>query len=75
MNATPFSLKSRETIFQEKRGFQMQEYQTWITILGNFGFPVAVSIYLLMRFEKKIDSLASTMEVLTEVLRFLRRGK
>lgn len=29
----------------------------WITILGNFGFPICISIYLLIRFEKKIDNL------------------
>jgi hypothetical protein len=29
----------------------------WISILGNFGFPVAITIYLLIRFEKKIDKL------------------
>jgi hypothetical protein len=33
------------------------------TALGNFGFPIVVSIYLLVRFEKKLDDLT---KVITE---------
>ena len=25
----------------------------WTTILGNFGFPIAITVYLFYRFEKK----------------------
>jgi len=32
----------------------MQEY---VTIISNFGFPIALTIYLMVRFEKKIDDL------------------
>lgn len=32
----------------------MQEY---LTIISNFGFPVAVASYLLFRFEKKLEDL------------------
>lgn len=31
--------------------------QDFITILSNFGFPVAVASYLLFRFEKKLEIL------------------
>jgi hypothetical protein len=31
--------------------------QDFITILSNFGFPVAVASYLLFRFEKKLETL------------------
>ena len=34
-------------------------------ILGNFGFPIAIAIYLLMRFEGKIDSLRNSIELLS----------
>lgn len=46
----------------------------WITILGNFGFPICISIYLLVRFEKKIDSLNEGIFQLTEVIKETRRG-
>ncbi|MFB9325928.1 YvrJ family protein [Paenibacillus aurantiacus] len=32
------------------------------TAIGNFGFPIVVTGYLLLRFEKKIDSLTNTMQ-------------
>lgn len=32
----------------------------FVTILSNFGFPVAVACYLLFRFEKKMDKLEET---------------
>lgn len=32
-----------------------------VTILSNFGFPVAVSIYLLFRFEKRLDDLTKAI--------------
>ncbi|PLR75287.1 YvrJ family protein [Bacillus sp. V3-13] len=41
----------------------------WITILGNFGFPICISIYLLIRFEKKIDNLGEIISQLTEVIK------
>jgi len=28
-----------------------------INIISNFGFPIALTIYLMVRFEKKIDDL------------------
>ena len=31
--------------------------QDFVTILSNFGFPVAVASYLLFRFEKKLEIL------------------
>lgn len=34
-------------------------------IIGNFGFPIAIAIYLLMRFEGKIDSLRNSIELLS----------
>ena len=34
-------------------------------ILGNFGFPITIAVYLLMRFEGKIDSLRNSIDVLS----------
>jgi cell division protein FtsB len=38
--------------------------QEFLTILTNFGFPIALSVYLLMRFEKILDGLQKTNESL-----------
>ena len=34
-------------------------------MIGNFGFPIAIAVYLLMRFEGKIDSLRNSVELLS----------
>ncbi|MED1865864.1 YvrJ family protein [Fictibacillus nanhaiensis] len=41
---------------------------TWITIIGNFGFPVMVTIYLLHRFEKRIETLTAAIDQLKNVV-------
>jgi len=38
----------------------------WVQIVGNFGFPVAITIYLLIRFEGKIDKLRESIDVLSD---------
>ncbi len=37
-----------------------------ITLIGNFGFPIAIASYLLLRFEKTIDTLACEIRDLKE---------
>jgi hypothetical protein len=37
-----------------------------ITLIGNFGFPIAVASYLLLRFEKTINTLACDIRNLKE---------
>ncbi|HWO95593.1 YvrJ family protein [Paenibacillus ehimensis] len=37
--------------------------------ISNFGFPIAITAYLLTRFEKKIDGLNSSILELTQTLR------
>ena len=36
------------------------------TIIQNVGFPMSLSVYLLMRFEKKIDLLNSSINELNK---------
>ncbi|PRT15848.1 YvrJ family protein (plasmid) [Bacillus thuringiensis] len=43
-------------------------FSSFISLIGNFGFPVAITLYLLMRFEKKIDTLTMSIENLREVI-------
>ncbi|MBU8757018.1 YvrJ family protein [Priestia megaterium] len=33
----------------------------WLNLIGNFGFPIVVTFYLLLRFEKKIDHLTEAI--------------
>lgn len=44
------------------------EMPQWISMLGNFGFPIAITIYLFIRFEKKIENLESVILQLAEVI-------
>ena len=39
-----------------------------LQILGNFGFPILLSIYLLIRFEVKIDKLSESINKLTDII-------
>ncbi|AWK50010.1 hypothetical protein DIC82_02395 [Clostridium beijerinckii] len=39
-----------------------------IGLIGNVGFPVAVSAYLLIRLEKQIDSLSSSINKLNTII-------
>ena len=34
----------------------------FVQILSNFGFPIALAVYLLFRFEKKLDALEEANE-------------
>lgn len=36
--------------------------------IGNFGFPIILSMYLLIRIESKIETLANTITHLSQVL-------
>ena len=40
-----------------------------LLLVGNFGFPVAVSIYLLVRIEGKLETLSDSITALSEVIR------
>ena len=45
----------------------------WITIIGNFGFPIAITVYLFIRFEKKLENLALSINKLSELIKSSRR--
>jgi len=40
-----------------------------LTAIGNFGFPIVVTGYLLMRFEKRIDHLHHSVQSLAQMIR------
>ena len=44
-----------------------------LTQIGNFGFPIILSMYLLVRIEGKIENLAGTITHLSNVLEAQRQ--
>jgi hypothetical protein len=39
--------------------------ELFVSTVGNFGFPLVLAIYLLLRFEKKIESLTDAIHELS----------
>lgn len=39
-----------------------------VVLIGNFGFPVAVSLYLLVRLEGKLETLTESIHSLSEAI-------
>ncbi|WP_375200840.1 YvrJ family protein [Bacillus sp. RS11] len=46
-----------------------EDIPMWITLTGNFGFPIAITVYLFVRFEKKLDKLELVILQLSEVIK------
>ena len=44
------------------------EITEFVTLIANVGFPVAVSAYLLIRLEKQITSLSSSINKLNTII-------
>ncbi|MFY0521060.1 YvrJ family protein [Lysinibacillus sp. UGB7] len=51
----------------------LTEPPEWIMLIGNFGFPIAITVYLFIRFEKKIENLEISINHLSEVIKSLRK--
>ncbi|GGJ77226.1 YvrJ family protein [Virgibacillus salexigens] len=47
---------------------------TWITLIGNFGFPIAITVYLFVRFERKLDKLETVIMQLSEVIKAINKN-
>ena len=43
-------------------------YDVFVKLVNTVGFPIGVSIYLLVRFEKKIEDLNKSIADLTKVI-------
>jgi Trk-type K+ transport system membrane component len=50
------------------------EIPQWIAILGNFGFPIAITVYLFIRFERKLETLEAVIVQLGEVIKEAKRS-
>lgn len=42
--------------------------EQWLPVLSEFGFPVVVTLYLLHRVEKKLDSVKESIQALPKSL-------
>ncbi|WP_336783465.1 YvrJ family protein [Paenibacillus illinoisensis] len=52
----------------------MDDVPTWGQLIANVGFPIGVTLYLLLRFEKKIDVLSETINKWIEVIKNDSKG-
>lgn len=43
-----------------------------VTMIGNYGFPIAVTAYLLVRIESKLSILAESIHELTTVIKSMK---
>lgn len=43
-----------------------------ITMIGNFGFPIAVTAYLLVRIESKLSQLTQSIHELTTAINTMK---
>lgn len=46
----------------------MNNIEDIINLLGNFGFPIVISLYLLIRLETKMEKLDDTIGTLAKVI-------
>lgn len=47
----------------------------WVAIIGNFGFPIAITIYLFIRFERKLGDLEKVITNLSETIKQLTNNQ
>jgi hypothetical protein len=43
--------------------------QEWVSLIGNVGFPIVVTLYLLHRVENKLDAVVLAIEKLPQQLK------
>ncbi|MDP4144238.1 MAG: YvrJ family protein [Bacillota bacterium] len=46
-----------------------------VTLVGNVGFPIAISVYLLVRIEGKLENLTNSITTLSNVINSLQKEK
>ncbi|PFA68119.1 YvrJ family protein [Bacillus sp. AFS015802] len=44
------------------------DYSVFVQLLGNFGFPIAVTLFLLVKLEKKLEQLELAIHALSKSL-------
>ena len=62
-------------LIKRKAGLQvLLNTSELITVIGNFGFPIAITVDLVIRFEKKIENLENSILKLSNVINDLEKG-
>jgi len=51
------------------------EFEILTAFIGNFGFPIAITTYLLLRFEKKLGENTTVIRELIITIKTNGRGK
>jgi len=46
-----------------------------VNLIGNVGFPIAVSLYLLVRIEQKLESLTLSINNLSHIMNLIQEDK
>jgi hypothetical protein len=46
----------------------MQPMEQFLSQIGNFGFPLVLAVYLLLRFEKKLEKLTEVISKLENTI-------
>lgn len=42
--------------------------EAWLTVIGEYGFPIAITFYLLYRIERKLDTLNQSVVYLGRIM-------
>ncbi|HLR02371.1 MAG TPA: YvrJ family protein [Virgibacillus sp.] len=50
----------------------MDTLSIWIDLFKDVGFPFAIAVYLLLRFEKKIEHFSKTIEDLQKIIQTIK---
>lgn len=46
----------------------MADYSNLMNLISNVGFPIVIAVYLLHRFEKKLDTLVDNISILSQAI-------
>ena len=46
---------------------------TFVQLIGNFGFPIVITIYLLHRFERRLEALESAIDELSKNISTIKK--
>lgn len=51
------------------------EMEHMVNLIGNVGFPIAVSLYLLVRIEQKLESLTLSINNLSQIMNIIQEDR
>lgn len=51
----------------------IEDITMWTNVLNNFGFPILITLYLLIRFENILKKLSSEIEKLVDQVKQIKK--